>query len=101
MTSSSARERSIPGVCAAGSISDRGPSSNRDPKRYAFPLARRRRSAIASDETIEMILTRGRMASIENRMTNLESKFDTRFALLLSKVVEIDNRLIRLEAQRH
>lgn len=43
----------------------------------------------------------GRMASMENRMTNLEGKFDTRFDLLLSKVVEIDNRLIRLEAQRH
>jgi hypothetical protein len=42
-----------------------------------------------------------RMASIENRMTNLESKFDTWFDLLLSKVVEIDYRLVRLEAQRH
>ena len=42
-----------------------------------------------------------RMASIENRMTNLEHKFDTRFELLLSKVVDVDNRLTRIEAQRH
>lgn len=42
-----------------------------------------------------------RIGSVEARMTNLENKFDTRFDLLISKVVEIDNRLIRLEAQRH
>ena len=42
-----------------------------------------------------------RMGSVETRLTNLEHKFDTRFDLLLSKVVEIDNRLTRLEAQRH
>jgi hypothetical protein len=41
-----------------------------------------------------------RLASVENRLTNLENKFDTRFEMLLSKVVEIDNRLIRLEAHR-
>lgn len=40
-----------------------------------------------------------RMTSMENRLTNLENKFDTRFDLLLSKVVEIDNRLTRIEAQ--
>jgi hypothetical protein len=39
-----------------------------------------------------------RFTSIENRLTSLENKFDTRFDLLLSKVFEIDNRLIRLEA---
>jgi hypothetical protein len=37
---------------------------------------------------------------VESRITNLENKFDTRFDLLLSKVMEIDNRLIRLEAHR-
>ena len=42
-----------------------------------------------------------RMASIENRLTNLENKFDTRFDLLLSKVVVIDNRLTRIEAGGH
>ncbi len=42
-----------------------------------------------------------RMASLENRFTNLENKFDTRFELLLSKVVDVDNRLTRIEAQRH
>ena len=41
-----------------------------------------------------------RMTSLENRLTNLENKFDTRFDLLLSKVVELDNRLSRIEAQR-
>jgi len=30
-------------------------------------------------------------------MTHLESKFDTRFDMLLSKAVDIDNRLTRLE----
>jgi hypothetical protein len=43
----------------------------------------------------------GRLASIENRLTNIENKFDTRFDLLLSRVVEIDNRLTRIEAGRH
>jgi hypothetical protein len=38
---------------------------------------------------------------IDGRITNLETKFDTRFDLLLSKVVEIDNRLTRIEAQGH
>jgi len=38
---------------------------------------------------------------IESRIGNLETKFDTRFDLLLSKVVEIDNRLTRIEAQGH
>jgi hypothetical protein len=38
-----------------------------------------------------------RMTSMENRLTNLDHKFDTRFDLLLSKVIEIGNRLTRLE----
>ena len=38
---------------------------------------------------------------IETRISTLEAKFDTRFDLLLSKVVEIDNRLTRIEAQGH
>jgi hypothetical protein len=33
-----------------------------------------------------------RINSLENRITNLDHKFDTRFDLLLSKVIEIDNR---------
>ena len=41
-----------------------------------------------------------RMNAIENRMTAFESKFDARFDMLLSKVVDIDNRLTRLEAQQ-
>jgi hypothetical protein len=42
-----------------------------------------------------------RIGSVEARMTNLENKFDIRFDVLMTKVVEMDNRLIRLEAQRH
>jgi hypothetical protein len=42
-----------------------------------------------------------RIGSVESRMTNLENKFDIRFDVLMTKVVEMDNRLIRLEAQRH
>jgi hypothetical protein len=34
-----------------------------------------------------------RMASLETRMMNLETKFD----LLMGKVIDIDNRLTRLE----
>jgi len=40
-----------------------------------------------------------RMTALESRLTNLENKFDTRFDLLLSKVVDLDNRLTRIEAQ--
>jgi hypothetical protein len=35
--------------------------------------------------------------TLSARMTHLEAKFDTRFDMLLSKVVEIGNRLTRLE----
>ena len=42
-----------------------------------------------------------RFAGMESRFANLEQKFDTRFDLLLSKVIDLDNRLTRIEAQRH
>jgi len=42
-----------------------------------------------------------RFASFDNRFASLEHKFDTRFDLLLSKVVDLDNCLTRIEAQRH
>ena len=42
-----------------------------------------------------------RFASFDNRFASLEHKFDTRFDLLLSKVFDLDNRLTRIEAQRH
>lgn len=42
-----------------------------------------------------------RLANFDNRLANLDHKMDTRFDLLLSKVVEIDNRLTRIEAQGH
>ena len=41
-----------------------------------------------------------RMGSMEGRITALDHKFDTRFDLLLGKVVELDNRLTRMESRR-
>jgi len=35
------------------------------------------------------------------RVGSLEYKFDQRFDMLLGKVVDIDNRLTRMEAQQH
>ncbi len=43
----------------------------------------------------------GRIGGLEGRITNFEHKMETRFDMLLGKVVEIDNRLTRMEAQRH
>ena len=40
-------------------------------------------------------------SKLDNRLAGLEHKFDTRFDLLLSKVVDLDNRLTRIEAQGH
>ncbi len=57
-------------------------------------------SRMASFETCLASMD-GRIASIENRLTNLENKFDTRFDLLLSKVVDLGNRLSRIEARGH
>src|SRR5712664_1226432 len=42
-----------------------------------------------------------RISGLDTRFAALEHKFDTRFDLLLSKVVDLDNRLTRIEAQRH
>jgi hypothetical protein len=41
----------------------------------------------------------GYVRSVDARLTNLDNKLDTRFDLLLSKVVDVDNRLTRIEAQ--
>lgn len=41
-----------------------------------------------------------RLATLDARITALDHKFDTRFDLLLSKVVDLDNRLTRIEMQR-
>ena len=38
-----------------------------------------------------------RLSTLDNRMAALESKFDVRFDMLLSKVVDVDNRLTRVE----
>lgn len=40
-------------------------------------------------------------SKFDSRLASLEHKFDTRFDLLLSKVIDLDNRLTRIEAQRH
>jgi hypothetical protein len=40
-----------------------------------------------------------RMSALETRFQALENKFDTRFDLLMGKVIEIDNRLTRVEEQ--
>ena len=44
-----------------------------------------------------------RLNSLENRFTNLESGINARFDTLTGKVIEIDNRLTRVEAllERH
>jgi len=42
-----------------------------------------------------------RMQSFDNRLTSIDNKLDTRFDILIGKVDEIDNRLTRLESQRH
>jgi hypothetical protein len=43
----------------------------------------------------------GYVRSLDARLTNLDHKLDTRFDLLLSKVVDVNNRLTRIEAQLH
>jgi hypothetical protein len=43
----------------------------------------------------------GMETRFESRLASLEHKFDTRFGVLLSKVIDLDNRLTRIEAQRH
>jgi len=43
----------------------------------------------------------GYVRALDARLTNLDNKLDTRFDRLLSKVVDVDNRLTRIEAQLH
>ena len=38
-----------------------------------------------------------RLTHMDNKLASLEHKFDTRFDLLLSKVVDLDNRLTRID----
>ncbi len=38
-----------------------------------------------------------RFTSLEMRITNLENRFAAQFDLLLGKIIEIDNRLTRVE----
>lgn len=46
---------------------------------------------------VGILVNVSQFGAVSTRMTHLESKFDTRFDMLLSKVVDIDNRLTRLE----
>ena len=39
----------------------------------------------------------GRIGALETRINGLESKLDTKFDLLVGKVIDLDNRLVRLE----
>ena len=39
----------------------------------------------------------GRIDKVEQRIHNMEQKFDMKFDLLTGKVIELDNRIIRLE----
>lgn len=54
----------------------------------------------SGDLNSRMASMESRLMNLENRITNFEQKFDTRFDLLLSKVIDADNRLTRIEAQR-
>ena len=42
-------------------------------------------------------LVAGILIVLNGRMGALESKFDTRFDLLMSKLIDVDNRLVRVE----
>jgi uncharacterized coiled-coil protein SlyX len=52
-----------------------------------------------TDMNSRMAALEMRLTHMDNKLTTLEQKFDTRFDLLLSKVVDLDNRLTRIEAQ--
>jgi len=52
-----------------------------------------------TDMNSRMAALEMRLTHVDSKLTTLEQKFDTRFDLLLSKVVDLDNRLTRIEAQ--
>jgi hypothetical protein len=52
-----------------------------------------------TDMNSRMAALEMRLTHMDNKLTSLVQKFDTRFDLLLSKVVDLDNRLTRIEAQ--
>jgi len=51
-----------------------------------------------TDLNSRMTSFEAKMSGFDNRLTHMEQKFDTRFDLLIGKVIEIDNRLTRIEA---
>jgi len=52
-----------------------------------------------TDMNSRMAALEMRLTHVDSKLTTLEQKFDTRFDLLLSKVVDLDNRLTSIEAQ--
>ena len=58
-------------------------------------------NARIGDLNSRMNETNARISETNSRLMSFENKMDTRFDMLLGKVVEIDNRLTRMEAQRH
>ena len=54
-----------------------------------------------TDLNSRMTAFESRMQSFDNRLTGIDNKLDTRFDILIGKVDQIDNRLTRLESQRH
>jgi len=57
-------------------------------------------NARISDLNARMTSLENRMSNMEGRLTNLDNKWDMRFDMLIGRVIEIDNRLTRIEAQR-
>ena len=48
---------------------------------------------------VGILVNVGYFVALNGRMSSLETKFDTKFDLLIGKVFEIDNRLTRVEEQ--
>jgi hypothetical protein len=54
-----------------------------------------------NDLNSRMTAFEGRMNVFDAKLNAMDNKLDTRFDILIGKVDEIDNRLTRLESQRH
>jgi predicted PurR-regulated permease PerM len=49
--------------------------------------------------TLESSLT-GRITALENHVANFEARMDSRLEIILGKLIEVDNRVSRLEDHR-
>ncbi len=54
-----------------------------------------------NDTNSRIAAIEGRMNAFDQKLNNIDTKLDTRFDILIGKIDEIDNRLTRLESQRH